>query len=79
MRKTPSASKLTPIAGFEGPKNSSMRARLPVIHSKRHIDISQTPLPTLPFPRVLGKDVISPFPGSQDHQALKRIIAQHQM
>lgn len=44
-----------------------MRAKLPVIQSRRHLDISQTPLPTLPFPRVLGKDIISPFPGSQDH------------
>jgi hypothetical protein len=56
-----------------------MRAKLPSINSRKHLDLSNMALPTLPFPRQLGKDIISPFPGSQDHQVLKRIIAQHSL
>lgn len=62
-----------------GGRKSLVRAKMPIVQTKRHIDLSQTPLPALPFPRVLGKDIISPFPGSQDHSVLKRIIAQQQV
>ena len=41
---------------------SRSRMKLPELQSKKHAD--NMPMPTLPFPRVLGKDVISPFPSS---------------
>jgi len=64
---SPSGNALQIATDGDGRKSSMIRAKLPQIQTRRHIDFSQTPLPTLPFPRVLGKDVISPFPGSQDH------------
>lgn len=52
-------------------------AKLPKIESKKHIEYEHPPLPTIPFPRVVGKDTIAPFPSSQDPGVIKSILAQY--
>jgi hypothetical protein len=43
-----------------------MRVLLPKIGSKKDLRIDLTPLPALPFPRVIGNEIISPFKNNVD-------------
>jgi len=77
MKKSSSMARLEP-SQFAGPSGEfSLLAKLPKIESKKHIEYDQPPLPTLPFPRVVGKDTISPFPSSQDPNVIRSILAQY--